>query len=130
MNLNNTPIPSGSAPKFRGEILTKIYRVWLIRKLLPVLLLEVVVLSLLLYYLGRSVFVERVIANGLNVLFAHPTKILPFLAAAFSNAGITIKILSVGIAVVLALFLRHITQGALRLILVKTNYFSRFTTEQ
>jgi len=117
-----------NAAKFRGEILQKIYRIWLIRRLLPVLAGEVILLALVLYLIGRMVFVQRVIENALNVLFLHPPQIIGFLTTMFAKAPLLTKILRVAIIVLLALILRHLTQGILRLILIKGNYFSRVKT--
>lgn len=114
-----------SQSKFRGEVLNRVYRVWLFRKLLPVLLGEVLVLSAVLYFLGRTVFIQRVMDNALNVLFLNPPKIVPFFVDAFSGASFTTKIFSIAVIVFLALVIRHLTQGFLRLILVRDNYFSR-----
>lgn len=111
--------------KFRGEILRKIYRVWLIRRLLPVLFLEIIVLSVALYFLGRAVFVQRVLENAFNILFSNPSKIVFFGISAFINAAIATKVITLLVAVFLALVLRSITQGILRLLLVRENYFAR-----
>lgn len=111
--------------KFRGEILRKIYRVWLFRKLLPVLVFEIVVFAAALYFLGRAVFVQRVLENALNVLFSSPSNIVPFGVSAFVGASLVTKSLTALVAVFLALVLRSVTQGILRLILVRENYFSR-----
>lgn len=109
----------------RGQVLKQIYRVWLFRRLLPVLISEVILLSGVLYVLGRTVFVERIMENALNVLFLSPGKIIPFAVSAFLHAPLVAKILSFGVIVLLALVLRHITQGMLRLLLVRENYFSK-----
>lgn len=111
--------------RFRGEVLNKVYRVWLFRKLLPVLIGEILVLSGVLYFLGRTVFIQRVMENALNVLFLNPPEIIPFFADAFSGASLIIKIFSIAVIVFLALVIRHLTQGILRLILVRDNYFSK-----
>lgn len=111
--------------KFKGEVLRKVYQVWLVRKLLPVLIMEVLILSLFLYGLGRIVFVERVIQNGLNIIFLNPPKILQFFAVAFTRTSLSAKLLGIGIAILIALLIRHITQGILRLFLVRQNYFAR-----
>lgn len=118
-----TSQPNSSA--LRGQVLRQVYRVWLFRKLLPVLALEVIVLSLLLFQLGKAVFIQRVIENGLNVLFANPPQIASFAADMFFKAPFATKILGFGILGLIALLLRHITQGMLRLFLVKQNYFRK-----
>lgn len=114
-------------PQFKGQVLNKIYRVWLLRKLLPVLILEVVILAAVLYVLGRTVFIQRVFENALNVLFVNPSQIVGFVVDAFARAPLLTQILSVLLAILLAFLIRHLTQGALRLILIKENYFSKIS---
>lgn len=121
--MNNDTISQTSV--FRGRIVQKIYRVWLLRKLLPFLLLEIAVLSVLLYELGKLAFVQRVMENALRVLFNDPARIISFLVGMFGRAPIAEKILGVAVVILVALIIRHLTQGILRLILVKENYFSR-----
>lgn len=113
------------SPRFRGQIVQKIYRVWLVRKLLPVLIIEIAILSFILYKLGKAVFFQRIVNNALNVFLVNPPQIFSFLISAFDKAPFGTKLLGIGVVVLIALLLRHLTQGALRLILVKENYFSR-----
>ena len=124
----NNSIPQNASPRFKGQILNKVYRVWLMRKLLPVLIFEIVLLSAVLYLLGKTVFIQRVFENALNVLFINPSQIIGFVIDAFARAPILTQILSIGLAVILAFLVRHLTQGLLRFILVKENYFSRVKT--
>ncbi len=116
--------PEGK-PRFQGEVLNKVYRVWLFRKLLPVLVLEITVLSVILYLIGRTIFIQRVFENALTVFFLSPPGILAFMVNAFTGTSILIKVLSLVFIILTALLLRHLTQGVLRLILVRLNYFSR-----
>lgn len=110
---------------YNGQVLQSVYRVWLFRKLMPVLIGETILLSLVLYGIGRFVFVERVIENGLNVFFLHPLGIFSFGFDAFFHAAGMTKLLTVIIIALAALVIRHITQGLLRLILVRQNYFGQ-----
>lgn len=119
------PASAAGAPRFRGEMMRQIYRVWLFRKLLPVLLLEIAVIAAVLYQLGKAVFLQRIFENGTNVLFNNPSGILSFVISAFTNAPVFTKILAIGFAALIALILRHLTQGMLRFILVRANYFSK-----
>lgn len=121
----NEQATSGEAPRFKGEILTKIYRVWLFRKLLPVLIGEIVVLSFILYLLGRTVFIQRILENMLNIVFISPPQLISFFVSAFTNASLLTKFLTLGLTVLMALLIRHLTQGILRLVLVRKNYFGR-----
>lgn len=123
--MNGSPTEKiNPSPRFKGEILNRIYRVWLFRKLLPVLLLEIAVLTIILFMIGRAVFMQRILENGLNVFFADPPAIFSFLANAFQHASGPTKILTLLGTLLQALAIRHLTQGILRLILVKQNYFS------
>lgn len=122
MNYNTTIV---SEPRFKGEILKKIYRIWLFRKLLPILLIEVAILSLVFYQLGQAVFIQRILNNAYTILQANPPKIFLFLTSAFANAPFATKLLGLGAIIFLALLIRHLTQGFLRLVLVKENYFGK-----
>lgn len=124
--MNNTSLPSVSAsPRFRGETLNRIYRIWLFRKLVPVLIAEVLIFGVFLYGFTRLVFITRVIENMLNVFSQNPSEIFPFTVAAFSHAPMATKFVVIGVILLAALLIRLITQGALRFILVRENYFSR-----
>jgi len=110
---------------FRGQILRQVYRVWLVRKFLPVFIGEIIVLTLLLYQAGRIVFVQRVFENAFSVLFNNPGGIINFGVTAFTHASTPAKIFGVAAAVFFALVIRRATQGLLRLILVRENYFGK-----
>ena len=124
--MNDNFLPSASpSRRFRGETLNRIYRIWLFRKLAPVLALEIGILSLLLYAIAKRVFVERVVDNGMGVFFRSPSGIFSFVVGAFLHAPIATKLITAGIVILIALLIRLLTQGVLRFILVKENYFSR-----
>lgn len=118
-----TPQPQVSS-QLRGQVLQQVYRVWLFRKLAPVLLVEIIILAAVLYGLGQAIFIQRIIENGLNVLFQNPSAIISFMVSAFTKAPLLTQVLGFGFLVLLALIVRHVTQGILRLILVRENYFS------
>ncbi len=126
----NNPITTSSSlphplPRFRGQVLRQVYRVWLVRRFLPVFVLEVGILAIVLYELGRVTFVRRVLENALNVFFLNPSAIFYFVSGAFFHAPLATKIMGAGFLVLSALIVRHLTQGLLRFILVRVNYFSR-----
>lgn len=112
-------------PRFKGQILRQVYRVWLMRKFLPVLIVEVALFSAALYLVARYVFIERVIENASNVFFQHPTGIVSFFISAYIHTPIATKLFVVAAIVLIVLVLRKLTQGLLRYILVRENYFSR-----
>ncbi len=122
-NITTTQVPKKEV--FRGQVLRQIYRVWLVRKFLPVFIAEIAILTVLLYSAGRAVFVQRIFENASNVLFNNPQGIFGFGITAFTHASTPVKLFALAIAIVLALIIRKITQGLLRLILVRENYFGR-----
>ena len=114
-----------ATPRFRGEILKRIYRVWLFRTFLPVLLIEVAVFTFILYKLAQAVFFQRILENAMNIFFKDPSHIFSFFLSAFVDAGFVTKILVIAVMAALALVIRQITQGLLRFILVRQNYFAK-----
>ena len=111
--------------QFKGQVLNQIYRVWLFRKLLPVLIFEVLLFSFVFYQIGRAIFVQKVFENALSVFFANPSHIINYALSSFANAALWTKVLGITAVIIIAFLIRHITQGILRLILVRENYFSR-----
>ena len=111
--------------KFRGKILNKVYRVWLVRKFLPIFLIEIIVFSIIIYKFSRLVFVEKVLENFFRIFFQNPSGGLTFLSTAFSQTTTLTKLLTVAVVILVALLLRMLTQGFLRLILVRKNYFGK-----
>lgn len=129
MNNLSTAGSNQNASRFRGEVLQRVYKVWLMRKFLPVLVLEIAALSIVFYQLGRVVFVQRVLENGIQVLFLNPPQFLNFILSMFAEAPWAARVLGFGAVLIVALVVRHITQGLLRLVLVRQNYFSRLASE-
>lgn len=117
-------------PKFKGEILRQVYRVWLLRKFLPVLVLEIVLIFAVLYVLARYVFLQRVIENASSVFFQNPSGIFSFFISAFTSAPVATKIFSIALLALVAILLRQLTQGLLRYILVRENYFGKVKEEK
>lgn len=111
--------------RLRGRLLSKIYKVWLVRRFLPVLVIEVVILSAVVYEISRVVFIRRVLENALNIPLRNPGGFISFFISAFAATHTSTKILTVLLIILVALLIRLITQGLLRLILVKKNYFGR-----
>ena len=115
-----------SAPsRFRGEVLNKVYRVWLFRRLVPVLAIEIALLAFLLYEIGKRVFVERVIENAMKVFFVNPSGFVSFFISAFFHASRLVELVIIVFLIAGAFLIRHITQGILRFILVRGNYFGK-----
>ena len=123
--ISQTPPSLRVSSKFKGQILRKVYRVWLLRRFTPVVAIELALMTFLVSELGRVVFVQRIVENATNVLFTHPQGFMNFMVAMFTNASTGERFLGLSIIVFVALTIRHLTQGLLRWILVKENYFEK-----
>lgn len=122
---NSTSSPSTLSLRFKGEVLNKVYRIWLLRTLAPVVIAEIAALGIFLWQLGRWVFIQRVAENAMTALFLNPPQFFSFLVSAFTHASTAARLLSVGVVILAALLIRHFTQGILRFILVRQRYFER-----
>ena len=114
-----------ATPRFRGEVLKRIYRVWLVRTFLPVLVIEVALFSFVLYQLAKAIFFQRILENAMSVFFQNPPHVFSFFLWAFVDARFATKILVIAVVAALALIIRQLTQGLLRFILVRQNYFGK-----
>lgn len=92
---------------------------------MPIFLIEIVVLSVIIYQFSRLVFVEKVLENFFRILLQNPYGSLTFLSSAFGQTTTINKVLTVAVVILVALLLRMLTQGILRFILVRKNYFGR-----
>ena len=117
------PVATGAAPRLRGQVLRKIYRIWLWRKLVPMLVIETAILTFVFIRLSTLVFMQRIIENATTVLFNSPSSIVSFAVSTFATASRLEQFLAVGFVILGVLFVRHLTQGVLRWILVRANYF-------
>jgi len=112
-------------PRFRGEILRRVWRVWLLRRFLPVLAVEVVGLTLFAYWLAHAVFVRRIIENALNVFFDNPAKVIEFIIFAFLYASIAVKALVFVVLVILTLLVWKTGKAVVRYAMLKEHYFGK-----
>lgn len=67
----------------KGKILWKVYLAWFIKKILPLVVLEVLVIVGALYALAQFIFVERVVGNAFLNAASNPWQLMVFLFYAF-----------------------------------------------
>ena len=122
---DHSSLSASSSPRFRGEVLRRIWRTWFIRRFLPVLVAEVVGLTLFAYWLAHAVFVRRILENALNVFFDNPTKVVEFVIFAFLYASIAVKVLAFTVLILLTLLVWKIGKALGRYAMVKQRYFAK-----
>jgi hypothetical protein len=78
----------------KRRVMRRVYGIWFMRSVLPVLALEVGILVVGIGMIGSIVFVEKVIANALTISVGNPVKFLSYSITAFmSTTALTQAIL-------------------------------------
>jgi hypothetical protein len=97
--------------KLQKRIMLRVYGVWLLRRVLPVIVFEVLLIGLAVNLFAESVFIARVVENAANVLKGNGFSIVTFLWAAFWNSRLEVK-LEIATAILMAvLFLWSIKRA-------------------
>jgi len=65
----------------------RVYGIWFLRRVVPVMAAEVLVLVLMVNLFANQVFVEEVLANTLSASVGNPTLAVGYLASAFATTG-------------------------------------------
>ncbi len=84
----------------KNRILWKVYLVWFVKKILPLIIFELLILTFAGYVLAKYIFVERVVGNTLIIAANHPWSLFYYLIYAFIKTSFLNK---AGIIVVLSL---------------------------
>ena len=97
--------------KIKKRILVKIYTVWFLRRILPLIIIQVVVLALALKIFAKNLFVSMVLKNAAQAADAGYWIFLKYLGAAFlETRPLTQIIILIGLGVV-ALIIRDIIRS-------------------
>ncbi len=100
--------PNPILPQGKSRILWKVYLVWFIRRILPLVIFEVVVLATAVYLLAKYIFVEKVISNTFLFAGRNPLTMLFFLLDAFLRTSLLEQIIIIILLSIGALLLRDI----------------------
>lgn len=67
----------------KSKILWKVYLVWFLKRILPLVVLEVLVIVGALYALAQFVFIEQVVSNAFINSASNPWRLVKFVFYAF-----------------------------------------------
>ncbi len=70
----------------------RVYGIWLVRRLGPVIFFQLLFLALALHLFGLSVFVAKVAENVSIVISGDPLSVIGFIFSAFLNARLGVKV--------------------------------------
>src|SRR3990167_2450743 len=94
------------SPIFKTKILWRVYVIWFFRRVLPLVLAQIFVISLALKIFAKKVFLEKVLENAAVAADSNYWEFLEYLAYAFFSAHILIQIIIVLILALGTLLLR------------------------
>jgi len=92
----------------KNKIAWKIYFIWLFKRVLPLFVLEVILLILVLFFLGKLVFVQKVFENAFLASAQNPISLAVYMFGAFWKTSILKKLTILGILSLGVLFMRDI----------------------
>lgn len=92
----------------KNKIVWKIYFVWLFKRIIPLFILELVLLILIFYFLGKLVFVQKVFENALLASMQNPILLASYMLRAFLGTSLVKQVVIVGILGMGVLFMRDI----------------------
>ena len=77
----------------KNKIAWKIYFIWLFKRVLPLFILELIILTLALFFLGKMVFVQKVFENAFLSSAQNPLVVAIYMFKAFWATSLIKKFL-------------------------------------
>ena len=91
---------------FKNKIIWRVYIAWFFKRILPLLVLEVLFLGAAAYFFAQYVFIERVVDNTLIGAARNPFQMFSYLFWAFLQASLLKQVVAVALLALGALLLR------------------------
>lgn len=95
----------------KNRILWRVYAIWFLRRIVPLVAVQIVIFTIALKIFARNVFVSKVLQNSAQVADAGYWAVFKYLVSSFLNTHPITQIvilLALGVA---ALFLRDIARS-------------------
>ncbi len=80
-------------PVLKKKILWHIYLAWFFKRILPIIILEIGVVVMAVYFLAKFVFIERVVGNSLTWAAHNPISLFAFFISAFVHTTLLKQII-------------------------------------
>ena len=81
----------------KNKVAWRIYFVWLFKRIIPLFFLEAIFLVLVLYFLGKLVFVQSVFENAFLSSMQNPFLVASYMFKAFLGTSLIKKIIVLGL---------------------------------
>src|SRR3989344_6838928 len=107
-------MPTPTLKEFiKNRILWRVYFIWFLRRMLPIVLIQIAVLVVLVKIFASNVFVSKVLENVVAASGFGYAEVFKFLLTAFVNAHIVVQaVIIIGLGVS-ALVIRDIVRALL-----------------
>lgn len=103
----------------KKRIMKRVFRFWLLRSVVPILIGELIVIALAVYLFANLIFVGQVIDNALNAALGNPWKLVVYLWNAFLGTRLEVQVIIIALLAAAALTLRDLNRGLISYILMK-----------
>ncbi len=101
----------------------RVYGIWFVKKALPYIAVETAAFAGFLYFIGRSVYVAKVLEYGTSVLagnMAHPAVFVSFAIDLFLRTKLGVQISVLGSLLMIVFLFRNLITSAAQLTLAKS----------
>lgn len=101
--------------KIQNQVMKKVYAVWFLRRVLPYVAAEVLVLGVFLYLVGEYTFVRVIADNLTRIMLSAPTALLPYAFDAALNTKLVVQISLLGAIFATILAFRNVLYAFIQL---------------
>lgn len=93
----------------------KVYAIWFLKRVLPYVAAEILVLGTFLYLVGEYTFVRVVVDNLTRITLSSPVALLPYVIDAALNTKLVVQVSLLGATVALVLAFRNVLYAFIQL---------------
>lgn len=114
----------------KTKIMRKVYLIWFGRKVLPYIVLETAAFAGFVYFLGKQIYVARVMEYATSILsnnMAHPTVFASFTFDLFLRTHFGVQLSIIGALAMVFFLFRTIIGSAAQLLLTRETKYNIFT---
>ncbi len=107
----------------KTKIMRKVYLIWFGRKVLPYIAVEIAAFAAFMYFLGRQVYVAKVMEYATSVLsnnMAHPMVFASFAVNLFLRTHFVVQLSILGAIAMIFFLFKNIISSAVQLALAKS----------
>ena len=114
----------------RKRVMGRVFRFWLLRHTVPLLITELIVGWVGLTFLANYIFVEKVVSNALTFSVGNPLRLMSYAFSAFFATNLLNQAIVIICGAALLLMLRNINRSIIEYVSMKRNLYSARSPEE